>query len=261
MNDFHMLKIDAIAQTSRLNHINAGLKILTGIVSLIACIASNTWYSILFVMISMMYLTVCAAGVKWSIYLQLLKIPFIFLLLGAVAVLIEVSDIRTGIAALNIGSVYFCITADSVIKAVYITFRAFGAVTCLYMISLTTTLSEIIGVLRVLKVPEIMIELMYLIYRYMVILLEIHHNMTISARSRLGYVNRKNTYRSMMGIAHNLLLLSFKKASVSFDAMVSRGYDGKIEFWQNKKRLHKKECVYAGIYFVLLTLIFVLERI
>lgn len=256
-----MLKIDAIAQTSALNHINGGLKMLVGAVSLIACITSNTWYNIFFIMLSMVYLTVYVAGVKWSIYIKLLKIPFFFLFLGAAAVLIEISNVRTGIAALNIGSVYFCITMESVGKAVFITYRAFGAVTCLYMISLTTTLSEIIQVLRVLKVPEIVIELMYLIYRYLVILLEIHNNMAISARSRYGYVNRKNTYRTMMGIAQNLLLLSFRKASVSFDAMVSRGYDGKIEFWQNEKRLHKKECIYAGIYFVLLTIIFVLERV
>lgn len=260
MNDIHMLQIDAIAQTSGLNRINAGYKVLLGLLSLAFCISSQTGISIFIVLVTMVYVTVKSAGIGWKLYIQLLKIPILFLLLSTIVVLIEVSGNKLGFFHINLGIVYLNITKESLQRAFFIAFRAFGGVSCLYMISLTTTLAEIIQVLDGLKIPDVITELMYLIFRYIVILLEIHNHMAISARSRMGYDTYKNSFRSMVNIGRSLLLIAFQKAAISFDAMTARGYYGKLRFQQDKKPLHKKECIQAMLYVSILLASFIWER-
>ena len=48
-------------------------------------------------------------------------------------------------------------------------FKALGAVSALYMMTLTTPLSEIIAVLRKAHIPKLIIELMNMIYRYILL--------------------------------------------------------------------------------------------
>ena len=73
-------------------------------------------------------------------------------------------------------------------------------------------------------------------------------------------MNLKNTYTSMKGIASNLLSLAFKRASTSFDAMESRGYIGKLNFYREEKPIQKKELILTIIYLVVIGFIFLYER-
>jgi cobalt/nickel transport system permease protein len=128
------------------------------------------------------------------------------------------------------------------------------------MISLTTPLYELIGILKRCKVPEIVIELMYLIYRFIFILLETYHNMRTASDTRLGYVNLKRSYYTFFGVCSNLLVIAFEKASKSFDAMEARCYDGKLIFLEKEKLITTKQFRYVGIYFVLIIVCLVMER-
>lgn len=64
--------------------------------------------------------------------------------------------------------------------------RALGAVSCLYFLSLSTPLPELLAVLRRVHVPAIMVELAVLIYRYIFILLATFREMKDSAASPAG---------------------------------------------------------------------------
>ena len=67
-------------------------------------------------------------------------------------------------------------------------------------------------VLGSLRLPPLVIELMYLIYRYIFLLLDIQHRMTVAASSRLGYASLRRAWFSFTHISGNLLAASFKRA-------------------------------------------------
>lgn len=69
------------------------------------------------------------------------------------------------------------------LKAGNLVLKALGAVSALYMMTLTTPLSEIIAVLRKAHVPKLIIELMNMIYRYIFIMIDTHSRMKNSAES------------------------------------------------------------------------------
>jgi cobalt/nickel transport system permease protein len=91
-------------------------------------------------------------------------------------------------------------------------------------------MSEIIGVLRRIRCPEVLSDLMYLIYRYIFILLSMHYIMKDAAKSRLGFVNYRTSLRTTAMLYSELMSRSFWQAGISFDAMESRCYDGGIRF-------------------------------
>ena len=256
----HILHIDTIAQTSKLNAMNPGLKIGVGLLSLIFCVSSESF--LFHILIAGIMIGVVLKNTKLNInhYMKLMWVPSLFIILSSIALLVQLSRAKLGFFDVSVAGWYVSITKDSLSSTFTVIIRAYASITCLFMISLTTPIADVIYVCRRIKIPEIMIELMYLIYRFIMILFDVHSKMTIAADSRLGYMNLNNTYTSMKGIASNLLSLAFKRASTSFDAMESRGYIGKLNFYREEKPLQKKEIILTLIYLFVIGFIFLYER-
>lgn len=250
--EHNLLGIDWLAQNSALLSVNPAVKVIIGGMSLLLCTASASLWLIGVISFSMIFTAVVLGKTPWRSYFRLLLIPSLFILLGGAAILIEITGGEAGLAV--------SITGNSLHRAVLVTARAYGAMICLLMISLTTPMQEIIGVLRRCRIPSVIIELMYLIYRFLTILSEVLHRMNMAARSRLGYESRRASLRTAGGIAANLLVLAFQKASVSFDAMELRGYEGRLEFWEEEKPVGKKEVIGAIIYVFFLISLAAMER-
>lgn len=87
---------------------------------------------------------------------------------------------------------------------------------CLYFLSLSTPLPELLAVLRRVHVPAIMVELAVLIYRYIFILLATFREMKDSAASRLGYRGLKRSLRTTGMVYGGLLANSFRRAGALF---------------------------------------------
>ena len=58
-------------------------------------------------------------------------------------------------------------TKEAVMEAVFVTVKVLTGTACLYMISLTTPVYEVVGTLRRWHLPEVMLELMILMYRFL----------------------------------------------------------------------------------------------
>ena len=80
--------------------------------------------------------------------------------------------------------------------------------------------------------------------------------MTNSAKSRLGYVDYKTSLKTFGNTLSNLFIVSLKKASQYYSAMESRGYDGDILFLEEEKELKMKHVFYAGVYYILIFVIY-----
>lgn len=255
------LDMDQYAVKSGLAFVNPDLKLLMGVLSLFFCLLSKTGITSVIVAIIMVSLILFIGKVRFCEYLHLILIPFTFILLSAIVLLVDISKQKLGFIDIPVFGWYLAITKASLFISARVSIKALCSVTCLYMISLSTPMYEIIAVLRKCKTPEIVIELMYLIYRFIFILLDAYHNMKLSADTRLGYRNLKRSYHSFFGICMNLFVISFQKASKHFNAMEARGYDGSLMFLEEKKQLTKIQIRISAVYVFVILICLVVERI
>lgn len=254
------LSIDYLAYNSKIRPWNPAFKVGFSFFVLVYCIvADNIWVS-LAIILSMMFLTVIKGGLDFHEYISLLMIPIIFAVLSGLAIAFNFSIKPTGDYCLNLGK--FCIYATNVslFKTARIVLKAFGAISCMYMMSLSTPVNEIICVLQDIHMPVLITELMNMIYRFIFILLEVQSKMNISARSRLGYVDLKTSWYSFGSILSNLLIVAMKKSNAYFDALESRCYTGQLQFLTEEKPLDKKLVVYAVIYVIALSILWYFTR-
>lgn len=247
------LTIDIIAQNSRLNKVNPALKFWMVLILMLLSVFSNSYFVGLFLAVFMLVLIVLAGGMELHDYLSVLALPLSFLLLSGLALLFEYSLQPSGLINLHVFKGYFIVSRPSQLRAALVLSRALGAISCLYLLSLSTTMSEIIGVLRRSHTPDIIIELMYLIYRYTFILLDMHRSMKDAAGSRLGFMNFSTSVQTTGRIYSNLLARSYRQANINFDAMESRCYTGEIRFLESQKKVTFIQ-VTAAVCLILFTL-------
>lgn len=231
------LTIDILAQNSRLNKVHPSLKFWTVLILMLLSVSAKSPFVGLFLAVFMLILIVIVGGMELHDYLSILSLPLSFLLLSGLALLFEYSVQPIGVINLPIYHGFLIVTQSAQLRAALVISKALGAISCLYLLSLSTPMSEVIGVLRRSHTPDIIVELMYLIYRYIFILLEMHRSMQDAAKSRLGFINYKTSIHTTGMIYSNLLARSYRQANINFDAMESRCYTGEIRFLENKKSI------------------------
>lgn len=167
-------------------------------------------------------------------------IPLGFLILSTVAIIVNISKNPLDAYAIPIGSYYITGSYIGVWRGIQLIVTALASVSCLFFLSLNTTMTDVFSVMRKLKFPSLFVELMLLIYRYIFILLDVSSSITTSQESRLGYKNYKSSIKSFGTMLSAVFVRAMQRSRNLFDAMEARGYDGEIkvleEHYPSKKR-------------------------
>lgn len=254
------IKLDVLAQGSKLKDWNTGLKVVTAVAVLVFCIGVDNLAVSLAVLGVMTVINLTTSKLNLAGYLALLTVPVTFVVLSGIVLLVDISPEPLGYLELPLFGRYLSITAENQLATGNLLIKAIAALSCLYALSLSTPMYEITSFLRRIHVPAIFVELMVLIYRYIFLLLASLSAMTTAANARLGYASYRNTWRSFTGVGANLLTRSFIRASKSFDAMESRCYDGEIIFLERTKPPRARQWVLSAITMAIPLGIFILER-
>lgn len=251
-----VLSVDYYAYASHMRSWNATFKVMFSMICLLLCLILNNIYVSIAVILIMGYMTVVIGGLELDHYISMLLIPIVFLLFGSAAIAVGFSWNPIGQYNLNVfGWFYIYCSQASLWKASGLIFKALGAVSALYMMTLTTPLSELIVVLRKAHIPKVIIELMNMIYRYIFIMLDTHSRMKNSAEARLGYVDFKTSCYSFGQVASNLLIVSLKRGTDYYNALESRCYNGDLQFLEEEKPIRKTQVAGAAVVVALLILI------
>ncbi|MCL2504305.1 MAG: cobalt ECF transporter T component CbiQ [Coriobacteriia bacterium] len=229
--------VDVLAQSSRLNRVSPSLKLWVVLVLMALCVSASNLVVGVFLAVVALILIVPVGGLRLRDYLHLLALPVSFLMINGLALLFELTAQRTGVLGIHVLGSWFCVSAEAQSHAALVMARALGAVSCLYLLSLTTPMSEVIGTLRRVRCPGILIDLMYLTYRYIFILLLMFYTMRDAAASRLGFVDYQTSIRTTGHLYADLLLRSYRQAYRNFDAMESRCYGTGIRFLENRREM------------------------
>lgn len=252
------MKIDYYAYRSGMRKWNAGYKVLLAVSTLCLVIGMNRLWVSLFVVAAMGGLTLAVGKLPVKIYLHYMTVPLAFMVISGLMIALEFAGHPVGKWNLNLHICYICITEESLETAIQVFFKAAAGMSALYMMAFSTPMSEFISVLQRLRMPGMIIELMHLIYRYIFILLDVAEEMQTAAKARLGYCNLKQGFHTFAGIAGNLFLISLRKANAYYDAMVARGYDGKLEFLTEEYPVRGWQLAALVLYFAVLAGIFII---
>lgn len=249
------MQIDYYAYRSGMKNVNAGMKVFLTLVTLFLVILLNQISVSLFVIISMGLLTLVIGKTPWKTYLSLMSVPLTFMILSGAAIAVQFSKAPVGTWHLSVQFFYLCVTRQSLFIAINVFFKAMAGMSTLYMMALSTPMNEFILVLQKMHLPRLLAELMNLIYRYIFILFEVAGQMQRAARARLGYHGFVRSVKTFAGVAGNLFLISLKKAGAYYDALLARGYNGKMEFLTEDKPVRGWQIAFCILYFGLMVLI------
>ncbi len=248
-----ILSVDYFAYASALRKWNASFKVVFAIISLLLCIILDNIYVSAVVILVMGYLTVVIGGLSFHHYISMMLIPIVFLIFGSIAIAAGFSLEPVGQYQFRVFHLFYIYCSDySLLRAAELILKALGAVSALYMMTLTTPLGELITVFRKAHVPKVIVELMNMIYRYIFIMMETHSRMKNSAESRLGYVDFRTSCYSFGQVASNLLIVSLKRGNDYYNALESRCYDGELRFLEEEKPVKGRQVVLAAAFVLVL---------
>lgn len=230
-----VLSIDVISRKNRMSRFTSGYKIILSMILIAVCVVSKKPEIGLAVLIISSAILVLVAGINPKTYLRFLSVPMAFIFVGGLAIVFNYSKVPMDVLNIKLFGGFIGISEASQIQAQTVVAKAFGAMSALYVMSLTTPMSEIIRCLKKVHMPRIIIDLMYLIYRCIFIIYEMHRTMKTAAKSRGGFSSYRTGIKTTAKIYSNLLIRSYMSSSKMFDAMVARCYDGEINFLQDKK--------------------------
>lgn len=220
--------IDKLSYQSNLRYVNACEKTVFAIVTLLLCVTGRSIVISVIVLAAMGFLTVKKGGTPFFRYVKLMTIPLAFLLMSTVAIILNWSKTPLDAFALPIGNHFLTSSRSSLFFGVQLILTALAGVSCLYFLSLSTPMPDILMALRTFRIPSLMVELMLLIYRFIFVLSEIAAAIRISQDSRLGNRNFSTSCKSFGLLGSALFVRAFVKSSKLYDSMESRLYDGKI---------------------------------
>ena len=254
--------IDKLAYNSKLRNIAPISKLLFSMSVLVICIWANSFLVSVFTALTMLFLIIFIGKTSYKNVFHLMTVPIVFIIMGSAAIAISIGQNSSDMLfSLHFGNTYFGVSHTSLLSAVA------GAplprketVSCMYFLSLTTPMVDLFTLLRKSIIPNFIIEIAELIYRYIFVLFDVSHRIHTAQDARLGYSNLRVSYHSTAQLASNLFIRSFNQAEKTYTAMESRGYDGEINVIMPKINHSVKFNVFAVIYVVITTAIAIFSR-
>lgn len=248
-----MIAADKLCYRSKLRYVNAGEKFWFSVLTMLFLMLSRSLSMAVLVLLVNGFLTVKKGGIGLRPYLRLLSVPLVFLILSTLAVVVNVSKVPLDAYAVPVGVFFITGSRESLLFGIQLIGTAMASVSCLYFLSLNTTMTDILGVLEVLRCPRLLTELMLLIYRFIFVLMETASAIMVSQKARLGNRNFKTSVRSFGWMGAGLLMKAFQRSNALYDAMESRCYDGSIRVLREQRSV-KPRGVAAIVCFELLLL-------
>lgn len=252
--------LEYYSYNSKINSWNPHLKFWYSMVLIVlGIILSNIYISISIVFICG-FITIFLGKISLKKYIDFFKVPTIFLLISVAVININFSKNITDFYYFNIGDLYIYTTDENIKKSCILFWRALSGVSSMYMLALSTPLNEIIYVIKKVRTPQIIIELMYLVYRFIFIMRDSYKSMRKSIESRLGFIDYRTSLLSFGKIISNILIISLRKSNSFYDAMESRCYRGEIRFFIKEKRINKKVIIGMGLSIIYLIVLYIFTK-
>jgi cobalt/nickel transport system permease protein len=216
--------IEQCAYANRWRTVSPAAKGLFALSGFIAAFSASQPAVAAAVAVVIVLITVHGAGVTLNRFVRVALPPLGFLLLGCLSLAYSL-DFN---AETNDLMVRWLPSGWSPLQQ--LAARSCGALAALLFLALTTPMIDLIALLRRLKMPEVMLEIMVLCYRMLFVFSEALRDTHTAQASRLGYASPRLALRSLGSLTANLTLQIWQRAHALHIAAQSRNNDGAFRF-------------------------------
>ena len=223
--------IDSLAYNNKLRWTDPSLKFGLAMAVVLLCLLSTRPFVGLIATAAMWLWVVALAQIPPRIFAKLLFAEGVFLFLSLAGILLSVglSEPLALPWRTAVGPLWFASSPAQIDQAILIFCRTMGAMGALNSLTLTTPLIDLITLWQRWRVPELLIDLMIIMYRFIFVLLDTLNQMAIAQACRLG---RAGSYSRRMNnaalLGSRLFINAFQRSQQLETALRSRGYDGAL---------------------------------
>ena len=216
--------IEQSAYANRWRPVSPAAKGLFALCGFVAAFAAATPGAALTVFGLLVAAALLGAGIPGARYLRVAAPALFFLATSCLSLAFSLqADHATGALAWQL-------TPDGVQRVAQVSARSLGALAALLFLVMSTPLIDLIALLRRLKMPEVLLEIMVLCYRMLFVFSAALHDTLTAQSARLGYATTRQTLRSLGGLAANLTLQVWQRAHALHVAAQARNNDGPLRF-------------------------------
>ncbi|MGD6850949.1 MAG: cobalt ECF transporter T component CbiQ [Candidatus Bathyarchaeia archaeon] len=221
-------QIDRYAYTNKIAKCSPITKAFFALTTLVVTVCAQSIIVPLIVLSTLTALTLGYVRIKARFYVKLLAYPTFMLALTCILLALFWGD---GQSLVEVPFPWFTLglfKAEGISIALNTFFRVQSALSCLFFLVLTTTITDLSIILRRARVPRVLVEMSMLIYRYIFVFLEVAEQMSVAQKLRLGEGGWLKRIRGLALLASNLFIRTLEQGERTFVAMSARGYDGDI---------------------------------
>jgi cobalt/nickel transport system permease protein len=217
------VKIVTDSRYKTLYHLDGRVKTITLIVAIIIVVVLGHWHLAAGLWLAATVL-ILMLGFSSLALARRLIIPFSIAWLVMLNLIFTFGNIV--VAHVTIGPWILPIYQEGIARGFLVMVRILAAVSFTVLLYITTPMPEILATFRILKVPQLMVDLADMIYRYIIITDQTAHTMRQAQLSRGGAsLPRYRQVRDLGIIAGSMMVKSLDRSTRIYKAMVSRGFD------------------------------------
>jgi cobalt/nickel transport system permease protein len=214
--------IDRIAYSNALAARSASEKTALALGMLVAALALPPWPGGLVVLGVMLVATLGVARVPVRTYFKLALAPLTFLIVGVAPLLVS----------MDFGGPWllrFEWAPGGVELALRVSLRSLAALSCLFFLSMTTPVPQVLRVLRQMHMPPVFTEVSLVIYRDIWVFVDTVRSIRAAQSARLGYRDLRTSYRSLGMLVATLFGQTLQRAKAMESGLQARNWQGEIK--------------------------------
>jgi cobalt/nickel transport system permease protein len=219
--------IEQSAYTNRWRRVSPAAKGLFSLCGLVAAFAAVTPITACGIAAVLCAVTVFGAGIPPLRYLRVAAPALLFLALSTLSLVVslKIGD--------SVGDLSLHLARTELLRVAQVCGRSMGGLTSLLFLTLTTPLIDIIALLRRLKAPEVLLDIMVLCYRTLFVFSESVHDTITAQSARLGYATARLSMRSLGGLVANITVQVWQRSQALHLAAMARNNDGPLRFLEH----------------------------
>lgn len=215
--------IERCAYANRWRSVTPAAKALFALCALIAAFLARRPQAAGMLALILATITCMGARIRPLDYLRAATPALLFLGTGCVTLLFSVHASPGGIPQ-------FAWAPDASQQVAHLLGRSLAALASLLLLVLTTPLPDFIALLRRLRLPDLLLDLMVLCYRMLFVFSTALRDITSAQAARLGYATPRLALRSAGVLAANLTLQVWQRSAALHTAALARANDGPLRF-------------------------------
>ncbi|MFD0682785.1 MULTISPECIES: cobalt ECF transporter T component CbiQ [unclassified Paenibacillus] len=207
--------------------------------------------------------TVSYAQIRPKYYLRLIAAPCLFYAASVPAILIEFqrsTELSTLAQASTILFTFLHWTAfltdNGVHTAIILLTRIIACLSCMTFIMLTTPVSELFQVMKKLRVPALVLEVMLIMYRFLFLLESTAYDMYTAQKSRGGQTGFTNRLNDTAILIVRLFAKSMQRYKGVSHGLITRGFIDEIHMAPYQGKPVPSRCLWESCTGIIILILF-----